>query len=247
VNGERSTVNGKNLSAWLALLSVVGPQAGVARYTAVQLNCATYIEEVRTEIRSKAGSVSREERAGRDGVVQFRATETDSGLEVTAWYDSLSVWREGPEGRIAPDAEGLLGGRWRGTLDRSGRYVGRDVPFIPDEVAEIAELRGLLADFFPLLPDSALAPRARHQWTRNSAADSTTVVQDSIGVPVRRETEESGSLEWDPRLGPVRWERLLTVTARIPPGKPFVRGVVTVVVQRVSVVRTDRNCVTGQR
>ena len=204
-----------------------------------------YLEEVRTEIRSKIGTVVREERAGRDGILLLRAAGTDSLLELTAWYDSLSVWREGPEGRFAPDAEGLLGGRWRGTLDRSGRYVSRDVPFIPDEVAEIAELRGILADFLPLLPDSVLTPGVRHRWTRSSATDSTTVVQDSIAVPVRRETAETGSLEWDPRLGPVRWERLLTVTARMTPGRPFNRGAVTEVTQRVRVERKDRNCEGG--
>jgi len=59
---------------------------------------------------------------------------------------------------------------------------------------------------------------------------------------VRTETEEAGSLEWDPRLGPVVWERTVTVTARIPAGKPFTRGVVTVLKQRVRVMRQERGC-----
>lgn len=235
-------MNGKRLAAWLAILPMVGGQDGFARYTTAQLACATYREAIRTEIRSKVGAVVREERAGRDGVLMLRAAGTDSLIELTAWYDSLAIWREGPEGRITPDAEGLLGGRWRGTLDHTGRYVSRAAPFIPDEVAEIAELRGLLADFFPLLPDSALARGTQYRWTRGSAVDSTTLVQDSVAVPVRRETEEAGSLEWDRQLGPVRWERTLKVTARIPPGKPFRQGVLTVVTQRVNVVRLDRQC-----
>ena len=240
-------MNGKNLATWLAVLPVVGGQPGPARYTAEQLACVTYLEEVRTDIRSAVGTVVREERAGRDGVLVLRAAGTDSLLELTAWYDSLVVWREGPEGRTAPDAEGLLGGRWRGTLHHTGRYASTAVPFIPDEIAEIAELRGLLDDFLPLLPDSALAPESRYSWTRRSTADSTTIVQDSIPVPVHRETEESGNLAWDPRLGPVRWERMLKVTARIPPGKPFARGVVTVVTQRVRVMRRESSCVNGER
>lgn len=247
MNGERSTVNVKRLSGLLLLLPYASPQSGVARYTAMQLDCATYVEEVRTEIRSTAGTVVREERAGRDGVLMVRATETDAGLEVTAWYDSLTIWREGPEGRTTPDTEGLLGGRWRGALAPAGRYTPRTSPFIPDEVAEIADLRGILDDFLPLLPATAVAAGSRHQWTRHATSDSTTVVQDSLAVPVRRDTEDSGSLEWDPGLGPVRWERTLRVTARIPPGKPFVRGVVTVVVQRVRVERKATNCVNGQR
>ena len=232
---------------WLAVLPVVSLQPAPARYTADQLACATYREEVRTEIRSTVGRVVREERAGRDGVLLLRAAATDSQLELTAWYDSLAVWREGPEGRITPDAEGLLGGRWRGTLDRTGRYSSRAVPFIPDEVSEIAELRGVLDDFLPLLPDSALTPETRYRWSRSSTTDSTMVVQDSIAAPVRRETEEVGSLEWNPEKGPVRWERTLTVTARIPPGKLFSRGVVTVVTQRVRVMRQSDTCVKGER
>jgi hypothetical protein len=242
VNGERSAVNGIGLAAWLAILPVVGAQVGPARYTPAQLACATFLEEVRTEIRSTIGTVVREERAGRDGVLVLRASGTDSLLDLTAWYDSLTVWREGPEGRITPDAEGLLGGRWRGTLDPTGRYASRMVPFIPDEVAEIAELRTVLDDFLPLLPGGALADGARHRWTRTSAADSTTVVQDTIAVPVRRESEEEGSLVWDQRQGPVRWERTLRLRGRIAPGGPFRRGVLTVVTQRVRVTRVEREC-----
>ena len=240
-------MNGKRLPGWLLLLPFLGAQPGVARYTATQLDCATYVEEVRTEIRSAVGSVVREERAGRDGVLMLRATETDSGLEVTAWYDSLIVWREGPEGRTSPDTEGLLGGRWRGTLAPDGRYTSRTSPFIPDEVAEIAELRGILDDFLPHLPDTVLVAGSQYQWARHATSDSTTVVQDSIAVPVRRETEESGSLEWNPGSGPARWNRTLRVTARIPPGKPFARGVVTVVVQRVRVERVKGSCVNGEQ
>lgn len=235
-------MNGKSLAASIGILLGVGAQPGPAGYTAAQLDCATYLERVRTEIQSRIGAVVREERAGRDGVLILRAEGADSLLEIVAWYDSLALWREGPEGRITPDAEGLLGGRWRGTLDRAGRYSSRATPFIPDEVAEIAELRGVLQDFLPLLPDSALAPGAKYRWTRSVAADSTTSVQDSLAVPVRTETEETGSFDWDPRLGPVGWERTVTVTARIPPGRPFPRGVVTVVRQRVRVMRQERGC-----
>ena len=223
------------------MLLGVGAQSAPA-YTAAQLDCATYLEQVRTEIQSRVGTVVREERAGRDGVLILRAEGADSLLEIVAWYDSLALWREGPEGRITPDAEGLLGGRWRGILDRSGHYSSRATPFVPDEVAEIAELRGVLQDFLPLLPDSALAPGAKYRWSRRVAADSTTIVQDSLAVPVRTETAETGSLDWDPRLGPVLRERTVTVTARIPPGKPFPRGDVPVLTQRVRVIRHERGC-----
>jgi hypothetical protein len=240
-------MNGKRLAAWLVVIPAVSLQSGAARYSVSRLECAAYHEEVRTEIRSKSGSVSREERAGRDGVLRFRASGTDSLIELTAWYDSLAVWREGPEGRITPDTEGLLGGRWRGTLAQSGRYVSLAAPFIPDAVAEIAELRGMLDDFLPLLPDSALGSGSRYTWTRHSVSDSTTIIQDSIAVPVRRETDEAGNLDWDAGRGPVRWERTLTVTARIPAGKQFTRGVTTLVIQRVSVTRQSDRCEPGEQ
>jgi hypothetical protein len=235
-------VNGNGLAGLVLLLPLVGAQAGPARYTEARLACATFRETVGTEIRTSLGSTVREERAGRAGVLTLRASRGDSGLEVLAWFDSLAVWREGPEGRAAPDTEGLLGGRWRGLLDPRGRYDSRVVPFIPDEVAGVADLRGILQDFFPLLPDSALADGATWRWSTQAASDSTTVVEDSLAIPVHRESTEAGSLVWNQEIGPVRWEREITVTATIPGGRPFPKGVVSVVKQVVRVERTGSGC-----
>ncbi|HEX7024045.1 MAG TPA: hypothetical protein VF187_04420, partial [Gemmatimonadales bacterium] len=140
--------------------------------------------------------------------------------------------------------EGLLGGRWRGLLAPTGRYARSAVPFIPDEVAEIADLRGLLDDFLPVLPDSALPDGSEYHWSRRSAGDSTATLQDTLAVPVHRESEETGSLSWDALRGPVGWERTIRLTARIPPGGAFRRGMVTVVTQRVRVERLE--CGTGK-
>lgn len=235
-------MSGKNLAGLVLLLPLAGAQGGTARYTEARLACATFRETVATEIRTSLGTSVREERAGRAGVIALRASAGDSGLEVLAWFDSLSVWREGPEGRAVPDTEGLLGGRWRGLLDPRGRYSSRVVPFIPDEVAGVAELRGILQDFFPLLPDSALGDGATWRWSAQSASDSTTVVEDSLAIPVHRESTEAGSLVWNQGIGPVRWEREITVTASIPAGRPFPRGVVSVVKQLVRVERTGSGC-----
>ena len=235
-------MNGNCLAGVVLLLPVLGAQHGPARYTEARLGCATFRETVETEIRTAVGSSAREERAGRAGLLRLRATAADAGLEVLAWYDSLTVWREGPEGRSVPDTEGLLGGRWRGLLESRGRYVGSVVPFIPDEVAGVAELRGILEDFFPLLPDSALADGAIWRWSTRTSGDSTTMVEDTLAIPVHRESVEAGSLVWSEAVGPVRWEREITVTARIPPGRPFSRGVVSAVRQVVRVERTDSVC-----
>jgi hypothetical protein len=242
VNGKRSTVNGSCLAGLMLLLPLVGAQGGPARYTEARLACATFREAVDTEIRTSVGTSIREERAGRAGLLLLRASAGDSGLGVLAWFDSLTVWRQGPEGRSVPDTEGLLGGRWRGLMDSRGRYSGRVVPFIPGEVAEVAELRGILEDFFPLLPDTALGDGATWRWSTQTSGDSTTIVDDTLAVPVHRESTEAGSLVWSAEMGPIRWEREITVTAKIPPGRAFPRGVVSVVKQLIRVARTGSAC-----
>ena len=237
-------MSGNNLAAVLLLVSLLEGQPGPARYTEARLACATFRETVDTEIRTSVGPTVREERAGRSGLLMLRARTSDSGLQVLAWFDSLSIWREGPEGRSEPDTEGLLGGRWRGQLDPRGRYSPGAVPFIPDEVAGVADLRGVLEDFLPLLPDSALGDGAIYRWSKQASGDSTTVV-DSLAIPVHRESREAGSLVWNAGSGPVRWERELSATARIPAGGPFPRGVVSVVRQVVRVERLAADCRDG--
>ncbi len=232
---------GRQTRIGLALLLALAPQAPAPRYTADMLECAAFREEVRTDIRSESGSVLRLETAGRDGRFLVRAVPSDSGLLLTAWYDSLTVWRQGPEGRTTPDAEGLLGGRWRGTLSPQGVYAGRQVPFIPDEVAEIADLRGILADFFPSLAPGVLTAVAsgegRYGWSVKARSDTTGALNDTLDVPMRRDSEEAGTLTWDRRLGPVRWERTITVTGGIEARGPIRRGIRSVVTQRIRVSR----------
>ncbi len=225
----------------LALLLAPNPQTAPPRYAATMFECAAFREEVRTDIRSESGAVLRQETAGRDGLLVVRAVPGDSGVVLTAWYDSLAIWRQGPEGRFAPDAEGLLGGRWRGTLSAEGRYDGLQVPFVPDEVAEIADLRGVLGDFFPSLAPGVLRGASvrdqRYDWSTKNRADTTGAVNDTLEVPMRRESAEEGTLTWDRRLGPLRWERTITVTGRIVAKGPIKRGIRSVVTQRIRVSR----------
>lgn len=222
-------------------------QGASPRYSAEMLECAAFREEVRSDIRSEAGTAFRQEAAVRDGLLIVRAARSDSGILITAWYDSLTVWRQGPEGRTAPDAEGMLGGRWEGMLSAEGRYSGRDVPFIPDEVAEITDLRGLLGDFFPSLAPGTLkvasARDSRYEWNIKARADTTGTVSDTIDLPMRRESEETGTLTWDLRLGPVEWERTITVNGNITAAGPIRRNIRSVVTQRIRVTRLPgRTC-----
>ena len=226
---------------WL-IANPPGQSGARPAYRATMLRCAVFREQVRTDIRSAVGATKRSEEAGRDGVLFLRAADGDSGLGIVAWYDWLTVWRLSPEGRVVPETDGLLGGRWRGLLSPAGRYAPRAVPFIPEDVAEITELRNVLDDFLPLLPDSALAGGTEHRWTRSATQDSTSVFQDSLAVPVHRDVSDEGRLLWDAERGPVRWERAITVTARIPPGRPFARGMTSVVRQRITVERVGDVC-----
>ncbi len=236
-----AAVPGRQTPILLALLLAATPQGAAPRYAAEMLECAAFREEVRTDIRSESGAVLRQETAGRDGLLVVQAVRSDTGIVLTAWYDSLTVWRQGPEGRMAPDAEGMLGGRWRGTLTAEGRYAGVQVPFIPDEVAEIADLRGVLGDFFPPLAPRVLkiasARDARYGWSAKARTDTTGTVNDTLEVPMRRESVEEGTLTWDRRRGPVRWDRTITVTGSIDARGPIRRGIRSLVTQRIRVTR----------
>lgn len=236
-----AAVPGRPAPIFLALLLGFPPQGAAPRYTAEMLRCTGFREAVRTDIRSESGGTLRQETAGREGLLIVQAVPGDSGPVLTAWYDSLTVWRQEPEGRIAPDAEGLLGGRWRGTLSPEGRFAGTQVPFIPDEVAEIAEVRGVLGDFFPPLAPGILkavsAKDGRYEWRIKARTDTTGAVNDTLEVRLRRESVEEGTLTWDRRLGPVAWERRITVTGGIEAKGPIKRGIRSVVSQRIRVTR----------
>jgi len=250
-----AAVPGRQTTAVLGLLLTGVPQGTPPRYTEQQLACAAFREEVRSDIRNESGTIFRDERAGRDGVLLVQAARGDSSLALTAWYDSLLVYREGPEGRTAPDAEGLLGGQWRGTLTSGGRYRGDEFPFIPDDVAEIADLRGLMGDFFPVVeeyPGREVSFRRireetsgleRYAWTIKFRADTSGAVDDTLVVPMGRQFQESGTMTWDRLRGPIRWERTITVTGRIEAKGPIRRGMRSTVIQRVRVERIEnRSC-----
>jgi hypothetical protein len=230
----------RQTAALVTSLALIITQSAPARYSIQSLGCAAFLEQVRTQIRSQTGSVVREERAGRDGILVIHAVRADSGLLVEAWYDSLTVWREGPEGRITPETDGLLGGRWRGRLREDGRYWGGETPFIPDDIGEIAELRGLMDDFLPRLPGRPLGAGERYAWTRHSASDTTALPRDTVAVPVRREIDEKGALIWDRTVGPARWERTLLLTVRVNPGGAIRRGMRSAITEEIQVTRLER-------
>lgn len=197
-------------------------------YTVATLGCARFMESTRGELESAFGSVGRTETLGRDGVLVVQATPAGTGLRVEAWYDTLAVFREGPEGRFAPDADGIFGGRYGGVLDPDGEYLSNVTPFVPAALRDIFDFSRLLLHFFPPLPptglppggewtegagltiwrlsDSASAhgPVGRYRWIRREGWDEGVRVGDST-VVVHRSESESGRLEWRDGEGPLGW------------------------------------------
>jgi hypothetical protein len=237
------------------------PSPAAFRYTPAQLDCATYQEKSRATLDAQTGTRQRHETLSRDGVLRLRARPGGPGIALQAWYDSLDLSRQSPEGKLVPDTDGLLGGRYRGTLTPSGRYSSEARPFVPDEVAEVAELGGAMDDLLPPLPPVALAVGQR--WTDGSGlelrrlpdslaggrvvrrlalraraeSDEATIRGDTTSVPARQLTVEEGQVDWDPALGLLRRARRLVVETSVPAGGPLKQPVRSRLEQQVSLVR----------
>lgn len=228
------------------------------RYTAAQLGCGVFHEATRTHIRGESGRAAIEDRAGRDAVIGLAATAAAGGLAVEAWFDSLVVWRETSGGREEPDAEGLLGGRFRGTLSATGEYRRLKVPFVPDEVAQVADVSAFFDEFFPRLPGAPLGVGKtwsdstgltvrrladgrggvrRLEWTWDRRTTNREEVDDTLAVTVVQLIKERGQLTWSDQVGPLSWTRQVVITARIPGTGGVRRPLTSTVTQDVAVSR----------
>jgi hypothetical protein len=252
-------------AAGAALPGVSGAQSAHPpaefRYIAAQLQCSRFEELSRGRLLVESAGRRRQETVGRSGRWSLRAHDTTAGIALEAWYDSLSVWREGPSGKSAPDTDGLLGGRYRGVLTPAGRYSTVTQPFIPDEVAEVVELGGALEDLLPplptarlevgqrwgdssglelkRLPDSGAAGRPVHRLRLRSRTEARTapVRGDTLSVPAHQVTVEEGQLDWNARVGLVRWVRHIVVESTIPAGGPIPQAVRSSLEQDVTLSR----------
>lgn len=261
-----SRLSGRVLVLAMALLPGAFPSAkrwqeSAVGYTADQLDCARFLETVSSEILTEAAGRTRRQTSDRRGVWQFRAAPSNDDVTLEGWLDSLVLSRTSPETTISPDTDGLLGGRYRGTLSRTGVYTSRVRPFVPDEVAEIADMSGALDDFFPPVPSRAL--KAGEEWTdslgltvrrlpdsavsgvpllrfglenrRESRAAPTPA--DTLPLKLRQKTEERGELVWHPLLGLLRRDRRIVVETTVPPSRSVRQAVRSKVEQRITVVR----------
>lgn len=207
-------------------------------YSAAKLDCTRWSESSRSEIETVTSRSAGEATAGREGRWSFRARDTTGGVSLEGWYDSLSVWRQTQGARLTPDTDGVIGGRYRGLLGWTGVYTSHARPFVPDEVAEVAEVGGALDDLFPPLPPKPLAPgqswrgsgteitrlpdsvaagrrlmrfavRARHERSE------TVPHGDTLPIPVRQTITEKGGFVFDAASGLTRRTREIVVETSI--------------------------------
>jgi hypothetical protein len=231
------------------------------RYAASQLNCARFLEDSESKILTESGRREQEQTTGRQGVWRFSAASDSGGVALEAWLDSLGLWRRLGPTMVRPDTDGLVGGRYRGLLGPDGKYQSRKVPFIPAEVAELADMATALDDLLPRLPDRPL--RTGQAWTDSAGltvrrladsalsgvrlyrfelsdrrtTDAASVPGDTTVIRLRQSSEEEGTFVWHPAVGLVRRERQITIETTVP-----ARGVVRQTVrsrieQRITLAR----------
>jgi hypothetical protein len=236
-------------------------------YSAAQLHCARFAETSRSETETESARGAAKATTEREGIWSFRARDSSGSVGFEAWYDSLSLRRRTPEGEVSADTYGLIGGRYRGLLSASGAYLEIARPFIPDEVAEVADLGTVARDLLPSLPPTGLLPGAswrdegleltrlpdtsvagratlHFQLSARAEASQTVPRGDTVPVPIRQVTIERGDIYWSPASGLIRRTRDITVEATIPSGGRIRQPVRSRVVQHVELTRlpSRKNC-----
>jgi hypothetical protein len=224
------------------------------------LHCGRFAESSRSEIETETARGSVKATAERDGVWSFRARDSSNGIVLEGWYDSLSLRRRTAESEVSADTDGLIGGRYRGLLRPTGAYIEIARPFLPDEVAEVADLSIVARDLLPPLPPKPLAPgeswrnpKLELSRLRDSVVAGRSLVHfrleardeiaetvprgDTVPIPVRQTTVERGDIFWSPTSGLVRRTRDITIDATIPSGGRIRQPVRSRVIQHVELTR----------
>jgi hypothetical protein len=245
----------------LAAQTDVGP-----RYRAAELECARFAERSRSEIVTSTDRSSGEGTSERLGVWQLRAHDSAGAVLLEGWYDSLAIRRHTAAGDLVPDTDGLIGGRYRGRLDPTGHYEPTARPFIPDEVAEVADLSAALDDLLPPLPPAPLRPGGtwqdagltitrladtlaqgrtlqRYSLEARRRASEATPRGDTVPVALAQAMTEQGSFLWDPALGLLAQRRKIEIETSIPAGGRIRAPVRSRIVQHIEVARlAPRSC-----
>jgi hypothetical protein len=255
------------MRAWCFVLAFASQCAAQAQtvpsppaYSASQLHCARFAETSHSGIETETARGAVKATADRDGVWSFRARDSGGGLLLENWYDSLSLRRRSGESEVRADTDGLIGGRYRGLLQPSGGYTEIARPFVPDDVAEVADLSGAARDLLPPLPPRPLAPGEAwkdtglvvsrlpdtvvaggtlfHFRLEARGETSETVPRgDTVPIPIKQTTVEQGAIFWSPAVGLVHRTRDITIETTIPSGGRIRQPVRSRVTQHVELTR----------
>lgn len=232
-------------------------------YNSAQLSCAAWRETVHAIITTQIGGQTRHEETGEDGTMVVIGRDSAGGLALEAWFDSLAVFRDAAEGHLAPETDGVIGGRFRGFLTPQGRYLGRQVPFIPPEVAEVVHLAVALDDLLPELAPVSLISGAswsdgagltirrledsiaagaslRRYELRHTIPDRPLPAPDSTGIDVVQGEDHRGIFVWHPDHGLLRWDREIVIRTLVPPGRDIRQAVRAKVVEHMVLDRLPR-------
>jgi hypothetical protein len=229
------------------------------RYEVRQLTCAAFRETVRTTVRAQSGGDPYQEQGQRRGLLLVRARPGNGGIRFEAWYDSLEVFYDARAGRLVPDTDGLIGGRWEGGLTPEGTVELTTRPFIPPDLREVSDLSDLLLDFFPPLASAPMAAGAtwtdslgltvdrlrdsvsagrtfrRYRWRITSHA--APPAGEDTSVRIRQEAKDEGRLVWSDQDGAVAWQREITIDTRLASSRRRTPPYQGQVVQRIAVLR----------
>ena len=227
-------------------------------YRLPELVCERFSVSVHTSIQSTLGRQGRAEQVRWLGTLVVTATDSSGVMAVEAWFDSLTAVRHTPEATLRPDPDGLIGGRFAGTLTPAGRYSARLQPFIPRGLAEVFDFRHVLEMLWPPLPPGPLAvgeswegdePWAVHRLSDSTVAagvleryaltfaprSSPTVLPDSL-VAETTDTED-GVFTWQRDGG--LWSWIRSIDSEVTVARDARESLSTRAHQRVEIQRID--------
>ncbi len=241
------------------LMALPGPVTGqVADYAGLSPGCLRFQHIVLSRVVTTIGTREAREETGWDGDIALSLTPDQAGaIRLEAWFTRLAAWLEAPQGRVSPQTDGVIGGRYRGRLGATGEYTPSAVPFVPEGLRAVADLSVVLDDLLPPRPQPVPGVGESWRgggWTVTRLADAT--LRD---VPVerymvagrrqrmlpRRDTGsagtvlevETGTMWWSSRRGPERWERELRITVTLEPDSLLPRGGRSEVAQSRQLIR----------
>lgn len=234
-------VKGVRRSCVLLALSATALQAQAPpRYTAEGLRCVRFRVTVTTDVKTELQGRERVEQVRREGVLAVRGTPADSGVAIEAWWDSLRLSRRAEGDSLTPDADGILGGRYRGLLAPGGRFTRTAAPWAPDEVAEVSDLTMALDDLFPRFDDGTVRrigdAEGMRRWRLTQARELDSPADSTRPFAVHESESSEGIAGWD-RNGFRSWVRTVRSETRVKetPRRTFR----TQVTQQITLQRLD--------